>query len=105
MVSGSQVEGTDGKLYPTGGNALLLGGAEMRYNLTRSFQVASFLDTGNVYPETRDLASPTCGGAAGVGLRYRTPIGPIRVDWGYVLDRQPRREALAPPPPRSAMRF
>ncbi len=86
---GPQVLGADGKLYPTGGNALLLGGAEMRYNLTRSFQVASFLDTGNVYPETRDLALSELRWSAGLGLRYRTPIGPIRVDWGYVLDHQP----------------
>jgi outer membrane protein insertion porin family len=26
---------------------------------------------------------------AGVGLRYRSPIGPIRVDVGFKLDRQP----------------
>jgi outer membrane protein assembly factor BamA len=86
---GPRFVGTDGEIYPTGGNALLLGGAEMRYNLTRSFQLASFLDTGNVYPETRDLAVSDLRWSAGVGLRYRTPIGPIRLDWGYVLDPQP----------------
>jgi outer membrane protein insertion porin family len=86
---GPQVEGSGGKLYPTGGNALLFGGAEMRYNFTRFFQVASFLDTGNVYPETHDLALSDLRWSAGLGLRYRTPIGPIRVDWGYVLDHQP----------------
>ncbi len=86
---GPKVEGASGGLYPTGGNALLLGGAEVRYNLTRAFQVASFLDAGNVYPETRDLALSELRWSAGLGLRYRTPIGPIRVDWGYVLDRQP----------------
>jgi outer membrane protein assembly complex protein YaeT len=86
---GPRFVGTDGEIYPTGGNALLLGGAEMRYNLTRSFQLASFLDTGNVYLEARDLAVSDLRWSAGVGLRYRTPIGPIRLDWGYVLDPQP----------------
>jgi len=86
---GPQVLGTDGKLYPTGGNALLLGGAEARYNLTRSLQVASFVDTGNVYPEVADVALGELRWSAGLGLRYRTPIGPIRLDWGYVLDPQP----------------
>lgn len=86
---GPQLIGTDGTSYPTGGNALLLGGAEMRYNLSRSFQLASFLDTGNVYLETRDVALSDLRWSAGLGFRYRTPIGPIRLDWGYVLDPQP----------------
>lgn len=86
---GPKVVGSDGQLYPTGGNAVLLGGAEMRYNLSRSFQVASFVDTGNVYLETRDVALSDLRWSAGLGVRYRTPIGPIRLDWGYVLDRQP----------------
>ncbi len=86
---GPKIVGTDGTLYPTGGNALLLGGAEMRYNLSRSFQLASFLDTGNVYLETRDVALTELRWSAGLGVRYRTPIGPIRLDWGYVLDHEP----------------
>ncbi len=86
---GPQVVGSDGVMYPTGGNALLLGGAEMRYTLTRSFQLASFVDTGNVYLETSDIALSDLRWSAGFGLRYRTPIGPIRLDWGYVLDHQP----------------
>jgi len=89
---GPQVLGTDGKLYPTGGNALVLGGAELRYNLTRAFQVASFVDTGNVYPEVADVALGELRWSAGLGLRYRTPVGPIRLDWGYVLDPQPGDE-------------
>ena len=86
---GPQVLGTDGKLYPTGGNALVLGGAEARYNLTRSLQVASFVDTGNVYPEVGNIALGELRWSAGLGVRYRTPIGPVRLDWGYVLDPQP----------------
>ena len=89
---GPKIQGTDGKFYPTGGNALLLGGAEMRYNLTRSFQAASFVDTGNVYPEARDVARSGLRWSAGLGLRYRTPIGPVRVDWGYILNPKPSDE-------------
>jgi outer membrane protein assembly complex protein YaeT len=90
---GPKLVGADGALYPAGGNALVLGSAEMRYNLSRSFQLASFLDTGNVYPETRDLALSDLRWSAGLGLRYRTPIGPVRLDWGYVLDPQPGDES------------
>jgi outer membrane protein assembly factor BamA len=89
---GPRYVGPNGETYPGGGNALLLGGAEARYNLTRSFQLAGFLDTGNVYPETGDVALSALRWSAGVGLRYRTPIGPVRLDWGYVLDPEPTDE-------------
>lgn len=79
----------DGEVFPTGGNALLLGGAELRYNLTRSFQLATFLDVGNVYPEVGDLSLSDLRSSAGLGVRYMTPIGPVRLDWGYVLDHRP----------------
>ena len=65
----------------------------MRYNFSHSFQLASFLDTGNVYLEARDIALADLRWSAGLGLRYRTPIGPIRLDWGYVLDPQPGDES------------
>ena len=64
------------------------GNAELRYNVTRAFQFASFVDLGNVYPEVRDVELSALRRSAGVGVRYRTPIGPIRLDWGYVLDHR-----------------
>jgi outer membrane translocation and assembly module TamA len=85
---GPQAIGSDGLFYPLGGNALLLGGAEMRYNVTHSFQLASFLDIGNVYAEAQEIDLGDLRRSAGVGLRYRTPVGPIRLDWGYVLDHR-----------------
>jgi outer membrane protein insertion porin family len=86
---GPKLVGTDGQLYPTGGNAVALGGAELRYNFSRSFQLASFLDNGNVFLETSNLTLSRLRWSAGLGLRYRTPIGPVRLDWGYILDPEP----------------
>jgi outer membrane protein assembly factor BamA len=86
---GPQLTGVNGEVYPTGGDALVLGGAELRYNVTRAFQLASFLDVGNVYREPKDIDAAGLRWSAGAGLRYRTPIGPIRLDWGYVLDPEP----------------
>jgi outer membrane protein assembly factor BamA len=86
---GPKLLGSDGNTYATGGNALVLGDAELRYNLTRALQLASFLDLGNVYPELANVDLGALRRSAGLGLRYRTPIGPIRLDWGYVLDHQP----------------
>jgi outer membrane protein assembly factor BamA len=86
---GPKFVGADGEIYPTGGDAVVLGGAELRYNLTRAFQVAGFLDLGNVYREPRDIDLAGLRWSAGAGVRYRTPIGPVRLDWGYVLDPEP----------------
>jgi len=85
---GPQEPGTNGDLFPTGGNALLFGGAEMRVDLGHRFALGTFLDSGNVYSLVRDLALRDLRYSAGLGLRYRTPLGPIRVDWGYKLNRQ-----------------
>jgi len=88
-AAGPQESGTNGELFPTGGNALVFGGAEMRVDLGRRFALGSFLDSGNVYPLVRDLELGDLRYSAGLGLRYRTPLGPIRVDWGYKLNRRP----------------
>lgn len=77
----------DGVL-PDGGNGLLLGGAELRLDLGRRFSTAVFLDLGNVFPRVGDMDLGNLRYAAGLGLRYRTALGPLRVDWGYKLDRQ-----------------
>ena len=47
--------------------------------------VVGFFDVGNVFARTTDLNLGDLRTAAGVGLRYRSPIGPIRVDWGWKL--------------------
>jgi len=74
---------------PEGGNALLLGSAELRIDTTRKFSVAVFCDTGNVYPLVSDMDITDLRYTAGVGLRYKSALGPLRVDWGYKLDRRP----------------
>ena len=101
---GPKLVGTDGQLYPTGGNAVVLGGAELRYNFSRAFQLASFLDNGNVFLEARNLALSRLRWSAGLGLRYRTPIGPVRLDWGYILDPHPATTGGPTSTSRSAMR-
>jgi len=79
----------DGEFFPTGGNALLLAGAELRYDLTRSFQVAAFFDIGNVYREVQDISLPELRKSVGLGVRYLTPIGPIRLDYGHKIHHLP----------------
>jgi outer membrane protein insertion porin family len=80
--------GTDGELQPTGGNALLLGGIELRVTAARRFEVAAFGDVGNVFPLASQLDLGELRYSAGIGVRYKSSIGPIRVDYGYKLNRR-----------------
>jgi len=75
-------------VLPTGGNALLLGSAELRVDAGRYFSAAVFSDVGNVYPLVSDVTLSNLRYTAGVGLRYKSAVGPLRVDWGYKLDRR-----------------
>jgi outer membrane translocation and assembly module TamA len=47
--------------------------------------VASFLDLGNVYANIGDFRPFELQGAAGAGIRYRTPLGPVRVEMAWKL--------------------
>ncbi len=72
---------------PTGGNLFALVNIEFRFSIWRGFGIVAFLDNGNVWQSADDLDSSlkhTVGG----GLRYSTPIGPVRVDYGYKLNRE-----------------
>jgi outer membrane translocation and assembly module TamA len=46
------------------------------------------VDAGNVYRLASTFQPTTLQPAVGVGLRYKSPIGPIRVDVGFNLNRR-----------------
>jgi outer membrane protein insertion porin family len=72
-----------------GGRGLALGGLELRLFLSRALSLAVFNDLGNVFPEVADMSVRDLRYTAGVGLRYRTALGPIRLDWARKLNRRP----------------
>jgi outer membrane protein insertion porin family len=74
--------------FPRGGNGLVVLNAELRVALFGPFQGVGFLDAGNVFPSASDLDLSDLRTAAGFGVRYRSPFGPIRVDVGFNLDRR-----------------
>jgi len=49
---------------------------------------AVFYDTGNVFPSIRDVHVSDFTHSVGFGLRYVTPLGPVRVDVGFNLHRR-----------------
>src|SRR5215510_11829336 len=73
-------------LVPRGGNALTIFNFELRYPLTRRVRLAPFYDVGNVFPLVRDIRFKDMSNTVGLGLRFNTPIGPVGVDYGYLLN-------------------
>jgi outer membrane protein assembly factor BamA len=80
-------EGTiDRDGFPLGGDALVVLNGELRIPLTRAIGAVAFLDAGNVFARVADLDLGRIKASAGGGLRYRSPVGPIRVDIGVKFD-------------------
>jgi outer membrane protein insertion porin family len=73
-------------LVPLGGDALTVFNFELRYPLTERLRLVPFYDLGNVFRRVRDISFSRMTNTVGLGLRFNTPIGPIGVDYGYLLD-------------------
>jgi len=73
---------------PLGGKSLVEFGSELRFKVTDSIGLVPFLDGGTVYPgAVPDLSTPLFFGA-GLGARYFTDFGPLRLDLGVPLERR-----------------
>ncbi len=81
-------ETLDANGVPLGGNAVVVLNAELRIPVWHDIGAVTFVDAGNVFAKVNDFALGDIRGALGVGLRYRSPIGPLRFDIGFKLDRQ-----------------
>jgi outer membrane protein insertion porin family len=68
---------------PTGGTRFFEGSVEARLPLATSFQAALFLDFGQVWAERTDVDFGKLEWTPGMGVRYFSPIGPLRVDVAY----------------------
>jgi outer membrane protein assembly factor BamA len=74
--------------FPIGGNALVIFNAELRVPVAGGLGVVGFLDTGNVFARATDIDLMQLRSAVGFGVRYKSPVGPIRVDLGFKLGRR-----------------
>jgi outer membrane translocation and assembly module TamA len=74
--------------FPKGGHGLMVFNAELRTPVRGSLGAVAFVDVGNVFLHVNDMNLGQLRAAVGFGLRYRSPIGPIRVDLGIKLDRR-----------------
>jgi outer membrane protein insertion porin family len=73
---------------PIGGDATVILNAELRTPVVGPVGAVFFVDGGNVYPRVSDLDLTDLRGSIGTGLRVKSPVGPIRLDIGFKLDRR-----------------
>ncbi len=78
---------------PQGGNELLILNSELRFPLDpikKGLGIVTFYDGGNVFPSVgfHDFTALYTN-SVGLGLRYATPIGPVRIDVGHNLNPVP----------------
>lgn len=74
--------------FNAGGEALLILNQEWHFPIWRSLRGELFLDAGNVYPTLNDFDPTDLRSSAGTGLRLDTPVGAVRVEYGWKLDRR-----------------
>jgi len=66
-----------------GGRYMVAGSVEYQYSIAEKWRIATFVDQGNSF-NTLDLPSLKTG--VGVGVRWVSPVGPIRLDLAHALD-------------------
>jgi outer membrane protein assembly complex protein YaeT len=82
--------------FPKGGDAEVVLNAELRVPIRGPIGAVLFVDGGNVFARASDLDLSELRGSVGFGARYRSPIGPIRLDMGFKLDRRVIGSGLEP---------
>ena len=72
----------------SGGNSVFNYLAEIGFPLVAGFRIVGFTDAGNAFITNSDFDLTQLRYSAGLGLRYVTPVGPLRLDFGFKLDRR-----------------
>jgi len=80
-----EVSPLSGSGLPIGGRSMLELSSELRVPIWGKLSAVGFVDAGNVWDEAWHHDISDLRYAVGPGLRYLTPIGPVRVDLGYQL--------------------
>lgn len=78
-------ETLDPQGFPQGGNGMVIFNLETRAPYWKGVQMVWFLDAGNIFRRVSDINLDELRYSSGLGIRYRSPIGPLRIDWGWKL--------------------
>ncbi len=74
---------------PVGGKALILFNFELTFPIIPAFENlygTLFFDMGNVFERRKQASLTDLRNALGLGLKYKTPLGPVRLELGWNLD-------------------
>src|SRR6266481_2068427 len=74
--------------HPVGGQFYTVWNVEYTFPIFGELQGAIFTDAGNLLPTSEDIGLSDMRYAIGAGLRYKLPVGPIRLDYGVNPDPQ-----------------
>ena len=78
---------------PIGGESLLVGNVEYTIPIIEYIKLATFFDIGNVWEKLKDIGSGGYKSGVGMGLRVKTPLGPVNLDYGYPLNAEPGEDS------------
>jgi outer membrane protein assembly complex protein YaeT len=82
-----EVSPLSGEGLPIGGHSFMNFSTELRVPLFGNLGAVLFLDGGNVWTDPWGFDFNDMRYDAGPGLRYNTPVGPFRIDFGYQLNK------------------
>ncbi|HYT75129.1 MAG TPA: POTRA domain-containing protein [Vicinamibacterales bacterium] len=82
--------------FPLGGDGEVILNAELRSPFVGPVGAVVFVDGGNVFQRAADLDLGQLTGSVGTGLRVKTPVGPVRFDVGFKLERRTIAGRLEP---------
>jgi outer membrane protein insertion porin family len=85
---GPSTAAVSGDTIPLGGASMAVFNIEFRLFPGEGLGFALFTDAGNVWPG-QGINLDDLRASYGAGIRYGTPIGPLRIDYGQKIDRQP----------------
>jgi len=73
---------------PLGGRSMFVYSLELRSRITKEIGLVGFWDIGNVYSDSIPDFERRLLQSTGLGLRYYTPVGPLRLDIAFPLNRR-----------------
>src|SRR5207247_10187070 len=74
--------------FPLGGNGLIIVMAELRAPVRWGLTAVGFVDGGNVYAHPSNIDLSEVRGSIGAGIRWKSPLGPFRIDYGFKMSRR-----------------